>query len=217
VTRRTPLLLGLYALTASTVLFCFGKSPAVLVIARGLQGASTSVIWVVGLALLSDTMGVSNSGGAMGWQGIGRFAGMLLGPSLSGVVYQSSGHYAVFGMGFAVLILDIILRFVMIERKVAERWISFNDTSTSDDIDPTQPLLKAYDGPRDLSLDRAETFRNVTAISSRPSVTEVLDSQVMAIVPLLSSIRILAALSTYFTCAILTTALESVSFHVTLL
>jgi hypothetical protein len=201
-TRRTPLLFGLYALTASTVLYCFGRTPVILVIARGLQGASASVIWVVGLALLSDTMGASSSGGAMGWPGIGRFTGTLLGPSLGGVVYELAGHYAVFGMAFVVLFFDIVLRFAMIERKVAEKWISFSDATTYGATDILGPPVEETETSEDeLSSD---------TVSLKPSITSTIGAHAIGIAPLLKSPRILAALTTYFTCSVLMTAMESV-------
>jgi len=55
--RRLPFLLGLVLLAAATVMLCLGRSMAVLVTGRILQGLSASVVWVVGLALVADTVG----------------------------------------------------------------------------------------------------------------------------------------------------------------
>ncbi|KKY25949.1 putative mfs transporter [Diplodia seriata] len=67
-TRRLPLLLGLAALAAATAMLNVGTSIGVLVTARLLQGASAAVVWVVGLALLVDTVGRDDVGQAMGWE-----------------------------------------------------------------------------------------------------------------------------------------------------
>lgn len=50
--RRTPLLLGLVALLGAQVLLMEAPNYALMALARALQGISSSMIWVVGLALL---------------------------------------------------------------------------------------------------------------------------------------------------------------------
>lgn len=54
--RRAPLLLGLIALAGSTGLLCGGTNIAMLLAGRFFQGLSASIVWTVGLALLSDTI-----------------------------------------------------------------------------------------------------------------------------------------------------------------
>ncbi|KAH6668990.1 major facilitator superfamily domain-containing protein [Halenospora varia] len=193
-TRRLPLLLGLYALMGSTAMYCFGRTATILVVARALQGASATVLWVAGMALLSDTMGASTAGAAMGWQAVGRFFGVVLGPSLSGIVFELSGHYAVFGMAFIVLVIDVVLRFAMIERKVAEKWI-VEDIANSRSVSEDTPLLENASGN----------------ISPQPSATPVENNaRVPSTLELLTNTRLLMALWAQFLCSITLTALESV-------
>lgn len=52
--RRTPLIWGLISLMGFLVLFMEAPTYAVMVVARFIQGISSSAIWVVGLALLCD-------------------------------------------------------------------------------------------------------------------------------------------------------------------
>jgi MFS family permease len=120
--RRLPLLLGLVALAGSTVLLCLGKTVALLIVGRLLQGLSAAIVWSVGLALLADTMG-RNIGYAMGWVGIAMSVGLLISPVIGGAVYAAAGYYAVYYIAFAVIFLDIVLRLVLIEKKVARQWI----------------------------------------------------------------------------------------------
>lgn len=120
--RRGPLLVGLVALAGSTLLLCLGKTIALLVVGRIAQGLSAAVVWSVGLALLADTVG-DNIGVAMGWVSISMSAGLLISPVVGGAVYDAAGYYAVFYVGFAVVFLDIVLRLVLIEKKVARRWL----------------------------------------------------------------------------------------------
>ncbi|KAK4695291.1 hypothetical protein P7C71_g2442, partial [Lecanoromycetidae sp. Uapishka_2] len=65
--RRLPLLIGLLALAGSTLLLCLGKSIALLVVGRILQGISAAIVWTVGLALLADTVGHETIGQSMGY------------------------------------------------------------------------------------------------------------------------------------------------------
>jgi MFS family permease len=44
--RRTPLLIGLVALTGATIVLCLATSLTVLIIGRVLQGLSASITWV---------------------------------------------------------------------------------------------------------------------------------------------------------------------------
>jgi MFS family permease len=120
--RRFPLLLGLFVLLGATVLLNFGKSTGVLIVGRILQGASAAVVWVVGLALLADTVPQERLATATGWLTIGVSLGMLISPLLGGVVYDKAGYNAVFGMCYALVGLDVILRLLLVEKKVAARW-----------------------------------------------------------------------------------------------
>ncbi|KAF1851290.1 MFS general substrate transporter [Cucurbitaria berberidis CBS 394.84] len=120
--RRSPLLLGLLALLGSTVLLNIGNSTGILIVGRILQGASAAVVWVVGLALLADTVPQERLATATGWLSLGMSLGILISPLLGGVVYDHAGYDAVFGMAYALIGLDIVLRLLLVEKKVAARW-----------------------------------------------------------------------------------------------
>jgi MFS family permease len=120
--RRTPLLLGLLALAGSTVMLCVGRSIGVIAAGRVLQGMSAAVVWVVGLALLVDTVGGDQIGQAMGYVGLAMSLAVLLAPLLGGVVFERAGYYNVWAMAFGLIGLDILMRLVMVERKIAVRW-----------------------------------------------------------------------------------------------
>lgn len=126
--RRLPLLLGLFALAGSTLLLCLGKTVALLVVGRLLQGLSAAIVWSVGLALLADTMG-RNIGYAMGYVAIAMSVGLLVAPVIGGAVYAAAGYYAVYYIAFAVIFCDIVLRLVLIEKKVARQWITDDEAA----------------------------------------------------------------------------------------
>lgn len=121
--RRMPLVIGLLALAGATVLLTVGSSIAVLVLGRILQGFSAAVVWVVGLALLVDTVGPNEIGECMGYVGLAMSMAILLAPLLGGVVFEKAGYNAVFAMAFGLLGVDIALRLVLIEKKIAVRWL----------------------------------------------------------------------------------------------
>lgn len=50
--RRMPLIIGLVALLGSQVMLMEAPNYWVMVLARILQGVSSSMVWIVGLALL---------------------------------------------------------------------------------------------------------------------------------------------------------------------
>lgn len=86
--RRLSLLAGLVMLGGSTVLLTVGSSIGVFVAGRVLQGFSAAVVWVVGLALLSDTVDSKELGLYMGYVGISLSMAILLAPLLGGIVYE---------------------------------------------------------------------------------------------------------------------------------
>lgn len=47
---------------------------------------------------------------------------VLVGPLLGGIVYTEAGYINTFWMAFGLLVLDIVLRLVLIEKKVAAQW-----------------------------------------------------------------------------------------------
>lgn len=75
-----PLLIGLLALFASTLLLCLGTSLPLLVVGRILQGVSAAIVWTVGLALLADTVEHEKIGQAMGYVAISMSVSVLMGP-----------------------------------------------------------------------------------------------------------------------------------------
>ncbi|KAL9601269.1 MAG: hypothetical protein Q9219_002674 [cf. Caloplaca sp. 3 TL-2023] len=120
--RRLPLLFGLLALAGATLMLCFGHDIGVLIAGRILQGISAAIVWTVGLALLVDTVGQKEVGQIMGFVSISMSVAILVAPLLGGVVYDRAGYYGVYYMAFALIVLDIILRTSMIEKKVARKW-----------------------------------------------------------------------------------------------
>ncbi|KAF2765362.1 MFS general substrate transporter [Teratosphaeria nubilosa] len=131
-TRQAPFLLGLLALLGATILLLVGQSLPVLYLGRVLQGISGAFVWTIGLALCLETVGPENLGKTVGsifsFIGVGNLASPLLG----GVLYEKAGYAGVFGIAFAILAIDFVMRVLVIEKKVAKRYEAEDPNSVSD-------------------------------------------------------------------------------------
>jgi len=111
--RRAPLVGGLLALAAATMLFAFADSLAWLFAARLVQGAADAVTWVVGFALVADLYGPRERGRVTGIVMAGTGFAFMIGPSLGGWLYEIGGmrlpFMAVGGMAAAVALAFVWL------------------------------------------------------------------------------------------------------------
>ncbi|MCJ1230467.1 hypothetical protein MMC12_007141 [Toensbergia leucococca] len=82
-----------------------------------LQGLSSAIVFTVGYTLLFDVVGMQRIGQAMGYTSIGLSLGLLLGPVIGGVLYEYGGYFHVFLPAFALIIVEIVLRFMIIDEK----------------------------------------------------------------------------------------------------
>jgi len=224
--RQLPFLMGLVLLAAATVMLCVGDSLALFVVARLIQGASASVVWIVGLALLVDTVGPAGAGVAMGYVGLAMSAALLLGPLLGGIVLQAGGYYAVYAMAFGLIGMDIVMRLVMIEKSRAARWLSqegaiptcspIDDeksagTNTNGDDEAAQTAatateqLKSPETPQQSPSNAAEALARPTS-----STMERVLAKMPPVVLLFGSRRVLCALWATFIISTFFTAFDSI-------
>ncbi|KAF1998628.1 MFS general substrate transporter [Amniculicola lignicola CBS 123094] len=216
--RRTPLLLGLVALLGATVMLHIGSKIGILIVARILQGVSAAVVWVVGLALLADTVPQNRLAQSMGYLSLGMSLGILIAPLLGGVVYEKGGYGAVFAMAYALVGLDIILRLLLVEKKVAARWDpeaeervrEINDSRTG-----IQKQPKETNGAATVVTDPEKgTSETTTPAPSDPITTEPLPERTRdrlpPVISLLYSRRLLSALFCSLIQAALMTSFDSV-------
>ncbi|KAL3449917.1 major facilitator superfamily domain-containing protein [Aspergillus insuetus] len=122
--RRLPLLLGLLALAGSTGLLCVGTTVGLWAAGRFSQGLSAAVVWAVGFALMRDTIPPEKFGQVSGILGMASSVGSMTGPLLGGILYQRGGYYAVYGLAFGVIGIDVVLRFLLIEKRQAAMWLA---------------------------------------------------------------------------------------------
>jgi DHA1 family solute carrier family 18 vesicular amine transporter 1/2 len=89
--RRLPLVAGMVALAGAAALFAGAGSLPGLFAARLIQGAADGVTWVVGFALIADLYGPDERGRVLGYVMSGTSAGIMIGPSIGGWLYQAGG------------------------------------------------------------------------------------------------------------------------------
>ena len=89
--RKGPMLGGLVALAASTLLFAYARALPALFAARLVQGAADAVTWVVGFALVADAYPPNERGRVTGIILSGASFAYMLGPSIGGWLYEMGG------------------------------------------------------------------------------------------------------------------------------
>jgi len=115
-----PMFCGYIVLTSSCLLFAFGKSYVVLLVARAIQGIGSSFASTAGISLLADRfVDDCERGKALGHAIGGLAMGVLLGPTFGSIIYSFAGKSAVFfvlsGMTLVVAMIQVLTRKLKIQ------------------------------------------------------------------------------------------------------
>ena len=78
--------------------------------------------------------------------------GSLIAPVLGGILYKQAGYEGVFGIGAGVLVVDLIMRFLVVEKKVAHRY----DPSIKDPFRPGEGEQEDSNGREDADGENGE-------------------------------------------------------------
>lgn len=129
--------------------------------------------------------------------------GNFLAPLLGGVLYSKIGNAGVFGLGLAVLAVDLFMRILVIEKKVAKRYDSsykdpqhigdldvtatHNDNTDNDDEVAQQPQ-SSTDEEQPLLGTRKDETQNFKLSKDQPAI-----ARKITILPLLTDPRLLTA------------------------
>ncbi|KAB8071266.1 putative MFS transporter [Aspergillus leporis] len=132
--RKIPFLAGVLLQIVAVALFTAAQSTTMYIVERVLQGWSSAIVSIAGLALLRDGMGKQRLGEALGYMELGSTLGVITGPPIGGLVYQKGGYYAVCSLGFVIAVLDLMLRLAVLEKEVPGSRIHNDATSTSHTI-----------------------------------------------------------------------------------
>ncbi|KAI9572634.1 MFS general substrate transporter [Boletus coccyginus] len=182
--RRLPLLTGLLALLGAQVLLMEAPNYAIMAIARVLQGISSSMIWIVGLALLCDTTSEQNVGRQLGFAMTGLSIGLMVGSPAGGILYARFGFRAPFVFGEICTLIDLVLRSLIIERDIAIKWgydpATRQDVNVVTDLEASSPPHHPSDNP---STPDSRTLSNNLVLSDVSLVRKSL--------PMLSVMRLL--------------------------
>ncbi|KAI4123417.1 MAG: hypothetical protein LQ338_005270 [Usnochroma carphineum] len=150
--RSVTFYTGLLILAAATILFGLARASWVLLVSRLCQGLSAAIVYTVGLALLVDTVGRENIGQWMGTALSSSSFGLIVSPLLGGIVYARAGYMAVFGMAMSLIIVDIVMRLVMIEKKTAAKYKPLEDITPANGFYGT---FTSQQSARDAQTDNA--------------------------------------------------------------
>lgn len=134
----------------------------------------------------------------MGYVSMSMSVAVLVAPLLGGVVYARAGYYSVFFMAFGLTVLDIILRVVLVEKKIAKQWMPTEPGTSLPSPLPSPsptPAEKAKKPP--LTKDQPEHPPSTPLppeASAPPLTIFPIKRQLPPIFTLLASRRLLAAL-----------------------
>lgn len=93
------------------------------------------MVWTLGLAIIVETVGQENLGKTMGTIfGFISVAG-LFSPICGGLLYAKTGYNGVFGVGIGLVAIDFILRILMVEKKVVNKYQPWPSQSGSPQTD----------------------------------------------------------------------------------
>jgi MFS transporter, DHA1 family, solute carrier family 18 (vesicular amine transporter), member 1/2 len=107
--RKGPIVGGLIALAAASVLFAYADTLPWLFAARLVQGAADAVTWVVGFALIADLYDSSERGRITGIVMMGTSFAVMFGPTLGGWFYEIGGIRLPFIAVAVMAVVDIAL------------------------------------------------------------------------------------------------------------
>ena len=127
-----------------TVLLCVATNIWYAIASRALQGLSSSIVFSVGLALLSDTVDHKDMGQFLGYFTSSLNLGLLASPFLGGIIYAHAGYYAVFALLFTLIFVDILLRLLLIEKKHAAKWALPSERGDSEHCTEDQAAQQQY-------------------------------------------------------------------------
>jgi multidrug resistance protein len=105
--RKGPIVGGLIALAAASLLFAFADTLPWLFAARLVQGAADAVTWVVGFALIADLYDTSERGRITGIVMMGTSFAVMFGPTLGGWLYEIGGIRLPFVAVAVMAIVDV--------------------------------------------------------------------------------------------------------------
>lgn len=216
------MLCGLVILLVATLLLCFSKNIAMLIAGRVFQGVSAALTWTVGLALVIDTVHPEQVGQALGYISVAMSVGVLVAPLIGGALYAACGYYAVFGVCFAIIGVDIFMRLMILELKERRKWFPIEEESASRTISiTTQSSIVVTELKDDIITRQSRVRRSAAArrwlsrllppaLKHREDIHQRSHSSIPAMFRILCNVRLLAALFGAFIFSSIETCFDAV-------
>ncbi|KAJ5899616.1 hypothetical protein N7495_004360 [Penicillium taxi] len=133
-TRRTPLLTYLAVCIIGTVLVAASPTIWALYLGRVLQGIAGAGAWIAGMAMLTENVDEGSIGKMMGLCMSFVMFGVISGPIIAGALLELAGYWLAWSVPLVVLLIDVIMRFVMIEPEKGVSENKKNDTSVTEGL-----------------------------------------------------------------------------------
>lgn len=129
--RRKIYNIGILIFTIGSILCALSNNISFLIVARIIQGVGASVMTPMSMAILTNSLPVTERGKALGiWGGIGGLA-LIVGPSLGGLIVAKLAWQWIFWINVPIGIIAIFLSHKMLPES----------TGNSDKINPLDSVL----------------------------------------------------------------------------
>ncbi|KAM3537661.1 hypothetical protein ARSEF1564_009421 [Beauveria bassiana] len=150
---------------AATAMLCAGTSTAVLMAARLLQGISVAAMWAVGFATVQDLVGTSELGKVTGIIYSFVSVGELVALALGGFLYELGGMGAIFAVSAIVLLLDLTMRLLMLDKMEMDNYKVVPDLDKDQATSDSRDSVAAQACPSNANetsplLERSEELEN---------------------------------------------------------
>jgi MFS family permease len=150
-------------------------------------------------------VGEARVGQAMAYASSAMSMGLVLGPVLGGVLYDRHGYYAAFILAFAIIGLDLILRIILVEKKIAVRYTA--PSQITEEGNDRSIKLQSIPSPAE-APETTET-RPEPARSSSSAVLSSHGSRLPPVIRILKYPRLLVALFLSFVQALILAAFDA--------
>ncbi|PLB42555.1 putative MFS multidrug transporter [Aspergillus candidus] len=114
--KKGLLLASLAVALFGTVVLALATSQFILFAGRLVQAIASAFIWVVGYATIADNVQPEHLGKTYGVISLVVAAGTSAGPMVAGILFEVGGYWLAWSSAFAIILVDIVLRMLMLER-----------------------------------------------------------------------------------------------------
>ncbi|OOF92874.1 hypothetical protein ASPCADRAFT_210117 [Aspergillus carbonarius ITEM 5010] len=138
--KRTLLVGSLVGALFGSIVLALATSTFTLFAGRLIQAVASSFIWVVGYATIADNVQPEHLGKTYGVISLVVAAGTSGGPMVAGILFELGGYWTAWSSAFVILIVDIVLRLLMLEKPPTKDVDYSSNESVASDTE-SAPLL----------------------------------------------------------------------------